>query len=127
MSVDIRIEGVDEFLQAIQRAHQALQDTHETNEALESGAKVGALAAASIVHKRSGALASAQIVMEMTNGVIIGIDPTVTSPKGQRPSVYGPIYAKRVEDFYAQVLSGRGAEIAARVISEIAQAMGIDR
>lgn len=118
----IQISGQDDVQQAIDRIIRALKPGGVLDQGAEVGAQVGADYAAQIVPRDTGALSRAQTVLQYAGHVAIGINPGVTSPKGGRPEVYGPIVATTVRDFYGQVVSNRGNEIVQRTIQEFVRA-----
>jgi hypothetical protein len=105
------VKGINEVIDAIGRIQQGFS---QVDREAKASAQIGADYASQIVPRRSGALARAQRVFQVAGITSIGIDPSVTNPRGQRPFVYGPIVAKRTEDFYAMIVDSRGSAIANR-------------
>jgi len=117
------VQGINEALEAIQRIADGLAPGGSLDQALEAGAQEGVDYASIIAPRLSGALQQAQRVLHIGNEVSIGIDPSATNPTGQHPAVYGPIVAKRVFDFYAQVVDDRGTAVVDKVFDEFIRAI----
>ena len=97
--MSVAVEGQKKALEAIQNIMRALERGGALDSGVEAGAEVGADYAAQIVPRDTGALSRAQTVLQYAGHTSIGIDPGVTSPRGGRPEVYGPIVAATVKDF----------------------------
>jgi hypothetical protein len=121
--MSVEVEGQKELSQAIERILRALKPGGAFDQGAEVGAEVGADYASQIAPRDTGALSRAQTVLRYGGNVAIGIDPGVTSPKGGRPDVYGPIVAHTVKDFYAQVVNNRGNDIVQRTMQEFVKAV----
>ncbi len=117
------VKGLSEVFAALERIQRALHTGGALDQGVREGAQEGASFAASIVPRRTGTLARAQTVFEAAGTTSIGIDPSIISPTGGRPSVYGRIVAKRGTDFYAQVLDQRGNAIVQRVLDTFVKAL----
>ena len=117
MALQMTIEGIQEAQAACNRALAAVQPRGALGEAVRWGSAEGHRYTVEITHVDTGALrASHRVRFEEGRRWARGrmfVDAQSVNPRGQRPSVYGPIEHDRGGDhaFYERTQRERGGRI----------------
>lgn len=122
------IKGIQEAQRANTRAIAAVQTKGGLGRAVRHGMVQAQRYAVAITHVDTGALkASHRMAFTDRGGMARGrifIDPSSVNPRGQKPSVYGPVEHERGggHAFYARTLDERGMQIAREMGEIVARA-----
>jgi len=117
MSLNVTIEGIQEAQAACNRALAAVRPRGALGEAVRWGIAEGHRYAVAITHVDTGALrASHRTAFQEKRNAALGrmfIAADSVNPRGQRPSVYGPVEHDRGggHAFYARTQRERGQHI----------------
>lgn len=130
MSATMTIKGLQEAQQANQRRMAELKPSGAFGRAIQYATATLQRHAIGITHVwkvKGGGLKSSHRMRLEAGGLrgVIYIDPAAVNPRGQRPSVYGPVEHARGGDhaFYARTVDEAGPQVVRQVSNMVQVAL----